>query len=612
LPPRTLESQLYLSGCDRVKRIGRQRKNRQRLPDRTLLTPSLLPARWLKTAILLVTGACLLGLFSTEITDTDFWWHLKTGQYMVERHSLQAPDQFAYTTSAPVAYQGEQQVRHFNLTHEWLSQVLMYLVYGVAGFPGIILVRAVLLATVCGLAGLLAARLSGNDYAGIAAAFAAASVLTAFAADRPSLISFLGVAVFVCLLELRRGYWALPPLALLWSNCHGGFPLGWVVLLAYCAGTLPFRRDAPWAREGRQLWLVTVCAIAASGINPNGFGVVSTVFAYRRSPMTANLIEWRPPSLWGTPYGFDILLYTSALVLVLSWRKVRLPHWILFAAFAGASLMAFRNIPLIGFLGPVLIAAYFPFRVKVRAGLAWAVPILAAAGVAVGLAQDRFPRLRVAAWTIPAGAAEYLVENHVIGPMFNTYEQGGYLIWRLWPQQRVFIDGRSLSETVYRDYHQILINAGSYADQVSGPREELLNRYGVQVVVMNTMDYVSGALYPLAIALANPLSTEWELVYDDAQAVVFLRRPPTGTPVLPNKFGRVLRHMERECVAYIENSPDTPLCARTLADYWIRNQVRDRARRMLLLYLSHTKHRDEQAERALQRLDDTPPRPNNQ
>ena len=571
-----------------------------------------MPARWLKAAALLLTGVCLLGLFSSEIADSDFWWHLKTGQYIVEHHSLQAPDRFAYTSAAPAAYQGEQQVRHFNLTHEWLSQVLMYFVYAVAGFPGIILVRALLLAAVCGLAGLLAGRLSGNFYAGIAAAFAAASVLTAFAADRPSLVSFLGVAVFVCLLELRRGYWALPPLALLWANCHGGFPLGWVVLLAYCAGTLTlfFRRDAAWARESRQLWLVTVCAIAASGINPNGFGVVSTALAYRRSPMTANLIEWRPPSLWGAPYGFDILLYAAALVLVLSWKKVRLPHWILYAAFAGASLMAFRNIPLIGFLGPVLIAAYFPLRVVAPAGLAWAVPVLAAAGIVAGLALDGFPRLRVAAWTIPAGAAEYLIENHVTGPMFNTYEQGGYLIWRMWPQQQVFIDGRSLSESVYRDYNQILINAGSSADQVSGPREELLNRYGVQVVVMNTMDYVSGALYPLAIALANPLSTEWELVYDDAQAVVFLRRPPPGTPVLSNKFGRVLRHMERECVAYIENSPDTPLCARTLADYWMRNQVKDRARRMLQLYLSHAKHRDEQAERALQRLDDMPPPPN--
>jgi hypothetical protein len=574
--------------------------------------PSAPLSRWLKTATLLLTGVCLLGLFSTEIADTDFWWHLKTGQYIVERHSLPVPDPFAYTTSAAAAYRGEEQVRHFNLTHEWLSQVLMYAVYAVAGFPGIILARAVLLAGLCALAGFLAARLSANFWAGIAAACAAASVVVAFAADRPGVVSFLGVAVFVSLLELRRGWWILPPLGLLWSNCHGGFLLGWVVLVAYSAEALLLRRRAAWARDSRRLCLVTACTIAASGINPNGFGVLSTVFAYRRSAMTANLIEWQSPSLWGPPYGFDILLYVAALVLVLSWRRVRPAHWILFAVFAGASLAAFRNTPLIGFLAPALIAAYFPLRVKIPGVLAWAPPVLALAGVAAGFAQGRFLQLRVAEWTVPAGAADYLLEHHVTGPIFNTYEQGGYLIWRLGTQARVFIDGRSLSETVYRDYNRILFNAGSYADQVAGPREELLNRYSIQAVVMNTMDYVSGALYPLAISLANPIGTEWELVYDDSQAVVFLRRPPPGIPVLSNKLGRVLRHLDRECAAYIENSPDTPLCARTLADYWLRNQAWDAARRMLLLYRAHANKRDEQVERALKKLDAGPPPSQNQ
>jgi hypothetical protein len=593
-------------------RTGRPRKSRQRLPDPAPATPSAPVTRWLKTATLCLTGLCLLGLFSTEIADTDFWWHLRTGQSIVERHSLPVPDPFAYTTSVAAAYPGELQVRHFNLTHEWLSQVLMYALYAAAGFPGIILARACLLAAICALAGFLAARLSANFYAGIAAACAAASVFVAFAADRPGLVSFLGVAVFVTLLELRRGWWMLPPLLLLWSNCHGGFLLGWVVLLAYCAETLPLLSRATPVRDTRRLWLVTACAIAASGINPNGFGVLSTILAYRRSPMTANLIEWQAPSLWGPPFGFDILLYAAALVLVLSWRRVRVAHWILFAAFAGASLTSFRNIPLIGFLAPFLIAAYFPIRLAVPGGLAWAPPILAMAGVAAGFAQGRFLQLRVAEWTIPAGAADYLLEHHVTGPIFNTYEQGGYLIWRLGPRTPVFIDGRSLSEAVFRDYNQILFNAGYAADQVAGPREELLNRYGIQAVVMNTMDYVSGALYPLALALANPIGTEWALVYDDSQAVVFLRRPPPGTPGLSNKLGRVLRHLNTECAAYIENSPDTPLCARTLGDYWLRNQARDAARRMLLLYLAHAKHRDERAERALKALDSVAPPSNNQ
>jgi hypothetical protein len=573
-----------------------------------------LPARaahgcWLKIVAVALAAMCLVGLFSTEIADTDFWWHLKTGQYIVEHRSLPVPDPFAYTTSLHLS----EAVMHFNLTHEWLSQVLLYLVYYVGGFPAVILVRAIVLAVVCGLAGLLSARLSGNLHAGIAAAFATASVASEFTADRPAVVTFIGVAVFMTVLEFRRYLWTLPPLGLIWANCHSGFVLGWIVLLAYCADAFQkFQETAPSGRGSetsslnrnprerlRNLILITTISIAVSGLNPNGFGVLSALAAYRRSDLTANLVEWRPPSLWGPPYGFDVLLYAAIVVLAVSWRKVRLPHWILFAAFAAASLVAFRNILLIGFLAPVLIAAYWPLRMPAPGPVAWAAPLLMATGLVAGLVRGAFFQLRVATWTTPASAVSRLAANHVTGRMFNTYEQGGYLIWTLWPQERVFIDGRALSEAVNRDYRQILFNRGSYADQVAGPRAELIERYGIQVVVMNTLDYVSGALYPLALALANPASSEWQLVYEDSQDVIFMRRPPARIPVLANKLGRVLRHLDTECQAYIEQSPDTPLCARTLGDYWLRNGVRDRGRRMFQLYLEHARKRDPEVEQRL-------------
>jgi hypothetical protein len=358
--------------------------------------------------------------------------------------------------------------------------------------------------------------------------------------------------------------------------------------LAYCV-------ERRYENVRSRLWPIAAASILASGINPNGFSVAETVLDYRRSPMTANLIEWMPPKLWGQPYGFGILICGAALVLIVAWRKVRPAHWILFLAFAAASLTAFRNIPLIGFLAPVLIAAYFPFRFEVPT---WAPPVLAASGAIAVLGAGGFQNFRVAEWTTPTGAGNYLLTHSVTPPIFNTYEQGGYLIWRLWPQNRVFIDGRSLSENVYNDYHQILFNGGS--DQMAG-REDLLNRYGVKVVVMNTMDYVSGAMYPLALALANPAATEWDLVYEDTQTVIFARGSSAGPP-LSNKLGRVLRHLDKECSAYIENSPDDPLCARTLGGYWAQNHVDESARRMLGLYLSHAKRADPQAERMLREL----------
>lgn len=540
-------------------------------------------SRWSTILTLSLALICLVGLFSTEIADTDFWWHLKTGQYIVEHHSLPVPDPFAYTTSLT----HEDQVRHFNSTHEWLAQTLLYVAYSLAGFPAIIVLRALILATVCALAGLLAARLSTNFLAGIVAAFATASVAIEFTADRPALVTFLFVAVFVTLLELRIALWILPPLSLLWANSHGGFFLGWIVLLAYCT-----------QNRGR-LWLIAACSIVASCINPNGFGALATLLKYRQSSLTANLLEWQRPSLWGSPYGFDILLYLAAIVLLFSWRRVKPAHWILFAAFAAASLMAFRNILLIGFLAPILIAAYFPYQLKLSRIFGWAMPILLVVAISLGVARGSYFQFRAATWTTPAVAADYLLANHLTGPLFNTYEQGGYLIWRLWPQSRVFIDGRALSDSLYKDYRQILNNDQSSADAVTGPRADLLNHYGVQVVIMNTLDYVSGAMYPLALALANPSSPEWQLVYDDSQDLIFVRGSQSSVPAFPDKLRRVLNHFDIECTAYIEHSPNTPLCARTLGDYWLRNGVKDRARRMLLLYLSHASKKDPQAERAL-------------
>src|SRR5450432_4114404 len=103
-----------------------------------------------RTLLPILSSLFLLGLFSPEISDPDFWWHLRTGQYIVEKHALAVPDPFAYTTAAAKpAYAAEPHTRQFNLTHEWLAQALMYSVYRVGGFAGIVLARALALAGFC-------------------------------------------------------------------------------------------------------------------------------------------------------------------------------------------------------------------------------------------------------------------------------------------------------------------------------------------------------------------------------------------------------------------------------------------------------------------------------
>ncbi len=198
---------------------------------------------------------------------------------------------------------------------------------------------------------------------GIAAALAAASLAIEFAHDRPSILSYVFTAACIAIFEHRKRLWLVPPLLLIWANCHGGFFLGWIVCAAYAAEAL--LRRAP---DTRRVLVVSGIAIAVSGINPNGFAVIETVLSYRRSAMQATLMEWARADLWGPPYAFDLLLYGAALSLAASWRRVRAADWLLFAAFAAAALMAFRNEMLVGLLAPVLIASYFPWKRRAAAG----------------------------------------------------------------------------------------------------------------------------------------------------------------------------------------------------------------------------------------------------
>jgi hypothetical protein len=536
-----------------------------------------LAPEWLLPVLAALSALFLLGLFSTEFADTDAWWHLKTGEYIVHRRRLPYPDPFAYTTSmAKPSYAGEAATQRFNLTHEWLAQAAMYLVQTAGGLRAVVLWKALLLALACALTGHIARLRTGSMLWGIAAMLAASSVAVTFAHDRPSILSYLFSIAFIAIFEDRRRLWLLPPLALIWANCHGGFFLGWLICGAYCVDAL-LRRAPDWKR----VLALSAAAVLISGLNPNGFRVVTTLASYRQSPMTATLMEWSRPGLWGEPYAFFLLLYAAAAVLAISWRRVRISDWLLFFAFAAASLAAFRNLPLMGLFAPILIAAYFPLRSSKPRALPplaqYAGAAALAAGLAWGIVTGAFYQLRAAEWRFPAGAATFLRGHSIGGHLFNTYEDGGYLIWRGLP---VFIDGRSLSENVFQDYRLIM------GTPPGDPRRDAtLARYGVDAIALNAFEYNSGIVYPLALAMAQPAESDWKLVYEDPAAMVFLRNPPPDIPVLDKS--RIFDHLEAECTLHVTRDPEFSLCARTLGDLFLGRGDRVRARRNLALYLDH-------------------------
>lgn len=550
-----------------------------------------------RNAILALTAVALLALFSREISDFDFWWTLESGKYIAQTHRLPAPDPFAFTTSmAHDAYAGESVVRHFNLTFEWLAQLVFYGIYAVGGFGAIVLFRALLLGACCALIGWIAWRRSGGFYRGVAASLACAAVLAGtFANDRSYLFTFFFLALTLAILESGRRLWLLPAIALVWANCHGGFFLQWIAVGAYAA-------EGRFMPGKRALWMVLAACMLASGINPNGYRVLQVLGYFRSSFLQSKLLEWQTPALWPLTW-FSALLLTAAAVLIWAWRRVRIADWLLFAAFAAAGLTAQRNIFLIAFCAPVMLATYIPWKRTVPAVATYAAAAVLLATLSVSLAHGEAFQLRAAEWRFPAGACDFLVAHGVRAPLFNTYEMGGYLMWRLWPQEKIFIDGRALSESVFNDYARILYN---HSNADGGPTgQELLDRYNVQVIVMNGFEYSEGLAYNLMLSLSAP-QPKWKLVYSDPAGVVFMREPPPGVAPLPN--AAVFNHLEAECALHIEREPKYTLCARAMGQIFARVKDMPRARKWLAYYLSLPHPRDPEAAAAYQQMLAIPPR----
>jgi len=544
--------------------------------------PAAAAPRWLHAVILALAAFALMAHTSREVSDNDTWWHLETGRYMLEHRALPVPDPFAFTTyMGKPFYAGEDRTRYFNLTHEWLAQIVFYLFYAAGGYAGLVLLRSALLTAYCGVVGWAVYRRTGGFYRGVLAALAAGTVAWQFVSDRPYLITFVFLGLTIVILESRRRLWLLPPMFLVWANLHGGFFMGWVILGLYCAEALFLRwRGQPPPAE-RPLWIFSLASILVTGLNPNFFRVIPIMLSYRASPMQSSIWEWQYPLPW-PPVPFSILLAGALVTLVWQRRRVRPVDWLLFLVFATLSLMAVRNIILSALVGPLLIFTYVPWKRVTPVALEYAAAALLVLAALPPIARGDAFQFRASDWKYPGGAADFLLAHHVTAPMFNTYEFGGYLIWRLWPQERVFIDGRALNESVYQDYQRMAFNADA-SNGKSG--EDLLKQYGIEVIVMDGFEYTSGQVYLLPAALSDPRQTEWKLVYQDAQAVVYMRHPPPDVQPL-NSFD-ALAGLELQCTTYLEHDPGRPRCAQGLAGLFARIGDRARAQRWQAIYAQH-------------------------
>jgi hypothetical protein len=461
----------------------------------------------------------LLAMTARHAVDPDLWWHLRTGQWIAETGHIPHADPFSFTRA------GKPWV-----SHEWLSELAFYEIWKHVGASGLIVLSAVV--TTVGFM-LLYLRCPGKPHWAAAATALGALASAPAWGVRPQMFTFALASLLLWLLE--RGQerpWMLlsiPPLFLLWLNLHAGFALGPALMLAYGFGLLVEVGvgDTAW-REARpvlaRLLLLVLACLALVPLNPSGSQLYRYPFdTLRSSGMRSFIVEWFSPDFHKFRF-VPFLVVLLLLLVVLSREQVRLQARVL-APLVLTTLLALdavRHISIFVLLAVPVIAAGVAASsseigthslrrsIRVRPMFHGITVVLMAGFALVRWGVLARGQGTAEAQQFPEKAIEALGSSASGGEVFVYYDWGGYTIYKLYPQCRVFIDGRADL------YGNELLQQFQTAVQLRSGWREVLDGWGVRAVLL-----------PRQAALGQALALDhgWQLEYRDEQAVLLLRHP---------------------------------------------------------------------------------------
>lgn len=480
----------------------------------------------------LVTWITFLAVFAMAARvslDSDTWWHLRAGGWMIEHGSLLQADIFSYTRlGAEWKYPG------------WLAEIPMALIYRFLGAGGLNLWTAAMVTLTFVF---IWHALSGGVFLRAFIVVLAAAASGLYWAARPYLVTFLFTAVFLWILDralagkeadprAERRLWWLPVLMALWANSHGGFIAGFLILGAYGAGELAgwiTHRPARAFRATPLPRLLAVGLLMAGGVCLNPAGPEMLLYPFKTLSIGAlgeYIQEWQPPDFHAAqtqPFIWLLLLTFGAVGA--SRRRLKLSDFLLVAGFAYLSFMAARNVALFALAAPLALSRHaapladaLARQVGFRADPGAASPgmrrlngvlfglLVLAVGIKAAAALPPDANLAEIRKTTPVEAVNAIRSAAPPGRLFNSYNWGGYLLWAL-PEYPVFIDGRT---DLYDDE---LVGEWLRVVRVEAGWQETLARWEVRLVLIEP-----------GLPLAEALRDEgWTVMYQDPLAVVLMK-----------------------------------------------------------------------------------------
>ncbi|MFZ5523910.1 MAG: tetratricopeptide repeat protein [Pseudomonadota bacterium] len=479
----------------------------------------------------------------------DVYWHLNTGRWIWEHGALPDSDPFTYTQAGSL---DAQPGLHFQdywqsliLQGYWLAQLLFFAVYVAFGPWGLVVLKAVLFVTLYWLVWRAMLKARVEPLLGLLAILLLPWLLYRYDELRPHIFSFIGVVLVYmninsALAKLRSGVAQpgelimLPLVMLLWANLHPGFILGWVVIVVMLAGAAFDRWRGIHALERpalRRLLIWCGIALLASLANPLGYAFITNMGALQEQ-YSLGVDEFLALAEYARVYQQPVLFYgvlaialASLGVLILRRKQTDPAQAFLFIGFAAAGFSAFRYT--IFFLLIALMIGMPHVSALSERYIGRARPLLIAL-LLVAMSGVGYLTFQHAAWKqgavqtnyVPERAVEWIHSQHPPAPLFNAYEYGGYLGWRLAPEYRMFIDPRCLDFAVFNDYQTA--RGGSYRG--------VFEKYGVNSVVFYLFTPLVNSIPEVTLYLL--MDKRWDLVFVDRLSVVLVRNEVNKMPVI--------------------------------------------------------------------------------
>ena len=488
--------------------------------------------------------ALLAGL--RTLMDYDLGWQLATGRWVAQHHQVSSTDVFSYTAYG----------------QPWVYPVGSGLIFYATYLVGKYALLSWLGAAAC--VGTVALLLWKRSALAAALAILAIPLIAVRITPRAEMFTLVLFAAFLSLLwrQYESGHaplWSLPLLMILWVNLHLGFVAGLALVGTYVTLEAlemlwPDRRQTAVNRLRRASpWLAAT--VVATLINPWKWGIYGALLRQEEATAAHSqwITEWEPARLNWTrasmsfslrqPDGaFYVLLLVAAAALFLAlWRQKPGAALML----CGSAWLAIRHIRFQALFAEVVVVVGSAMLALAFAG-GWEKirhmrpASLAAVGLAyflVGLACVRSADLvsnraylgttnlssfgAGVSWWYPEAAAAFVERENVPAQIFNNYNEGGYLTWRLGPKYAVYIDGRALPFGPGSfDRNQTLMTTPPESPEWQREAEQ----YGIHAIIVPLSRYNGVDQFPVLRQFCA--SAAWRPIYLDEVSGVFVRRTP--------------------------------------------------------------------------------------